>query len=126
MPDQHHAKVIEVLGGQFRQHLGVGSDIDLDGYDDMPPELNKQLRAGYKGSYGFRAKIDIEVNKVVESVANEVEVARSRESALQTSLEGLQNNASALSRACSSASRIWRRSSSKVVTLYVLRRKSRS
>ena len=29
-------------------------------YDAMPPELNKQLRAGYKGSYGFREKIDIE------------------------------------------------------------------
>jgi membrane dipeptidase len=42
------------------EHLGVGSDIDLDGYDDMPPELNRQLRAGYKGSYGFREKIDIE------------------------------------------------------------------
>jgi membrane dipeptidase len=42
------------------EHLGVGSDIDLDGYDDMPPELNKQLRAGYKGSYGFREKIDVE------------------------------------------------------------------
>ena len=26
----------------------------------MPPELNKQLRAGYKGSYAFREKIDIE------------------------------------------------------------------
>lgn len=42
------------------EHIGVGSDIDLDGYDDMPPELNRQLRAGYKGSYGFREKIDIE------------------------------------------------------------------
>ncbi|MBS1976469.1 MAG: membrane dipeptidase [Bacteroidetes bacterium] len=42
------------------EHVGVGSDIDLDGYDDMPPELNKQLRAGYKGSYGFREKIDID------------------------------------------------------------------
>jgi membrane dipeptidase len=42
------------------QHLGVGSDIDLDGYDDMPPEINKRLRAGYKGSYGFREKIDVE------------------------------------------------------------------
>lgn len=42
------------------EHVGVGSDIDLDGYDDMPPEINKQLRAGYKGSYGFREKIDIE------------------------------------------------------------------
>jgi membrane dipeptidase len=42
------------------EHLGVGSDIDLDGYDDMSPEANRQLRAGYKGSYGFREKIDIE------------------------------------------------------------------
>jgi membrane dipeptidase len=42
------------------EHLGVGSDIDLYGYDRMPPGLNKQLRAGYKGSYGFREKIDIE------------------------------------------------------------------
>jgi len=42
------------------EHLGVGSDIDLLGYDAMPPEENKQLRAGYKGSYGFREKIDID------------------------------------------------------------------
>jgi membrane dipeptidase len=42
------------------EHLGVGSDSDLDGYDDMPSELNARLRAGYKGSYGFRDKIDIE------------------------------------------------------------------
>ncbi len=42
------------------EHLGVGSDIDLYGYDAMPPELNKQLRSGYKGSYSFREKIDIE------------------------------------------------------------------
>ncbi len=41
-------------------HLGVGSDMDLYGYDAMPPEDNKRLRAGYKGSYAFREKIDIE------------------------------------------------------------------
>jgi len=42
------------------EHLGVGSDVDLDGYDDLsPPELN-QLRSAYKGSYAFRDKIDIE------------------------------------------------------------------
>ena len=34
--------------------------MDLRGYDAMPPELNKRLRASYKGSYGFREKIDIE------------------------------------------------------------------
>ena len=53
----HFDHVKKLIGPE---HLGVGSDIDLDGYDDMPPELNKQLRAGYKGSYGFREKIDIE------------------------------------------------------------------
>ncbi len=42
------------------EHLGVGSDIDLYGYDKMPAEANKQLRAGYKGSYAFRDKIDVE------------------------------------------------------------------
>ncbi len=53
----HYDHVRKLIGPE---HLGVGSDIDLYGYDKMPPELNKQLRAGYKGSYGFRDKIDIE------------------------------------------------------------------
>lgn len=53
----HFDHVRKLIGPE---HLGVGSDIDLYGYDAMPPELNKQLRAGYKGSYGFREKIDIE------------------------------------------------------------------
>ncbi len=53
----HYDHVKKLIGPQ---HLGIGSDISLEGYDDMPPELNKQLRAGYKGSYGFRDKIDIE------------------------------------------------------------------
>lgn len=42
------------------EHLGVGSDIDLHGYDDMPAEQNEQLRAAYKDSYAFRDKLDIE------------------------------------------------------------------
>jgi len=42
------------------EHLGVGSDIDLDGYDDMPPEDYKRLKDSYKGTYAFRDKIDIE------------------------------------------------------------------
>ncbi|HEU5208479.1 MAG TPA: membrane dipeptidase [Longimicrobiales bacterium] len=42
------------------EHLGIGSDIDLDGYDDMPAEDYAQLKAGYKDSYAFRDKIDIE------------------------------------------------------------------
>ena len=53
----HFDHVAKLIGPE---HLGVGSDIDLYGYDSMPPALNKQLRAGYKGSYGFREKIDIE------------------------------------------------------------------
>jgi membrane dipeptidase len=53
----HFDHVRKLIGPE---HLGVGSDIDLYGYDAMPPELNKRLRAGYKGNYGFREKIDVE------------------------------------------------------------------
>lgn len=53
----HFDHVKKLIGPE---HLGVGSDMDLYGYDAMPAELNKQLRAGYKGSYSFREKIDIE------------------------------------------------------------------
>jgi membrane dipeptidase len=53
----HFDHVRKLIGPE---HLGIGSDIDLYGYDAMPPELNRQLRAGYKGSYAFREKIDIE------------------------------------------------------------------
>ena len=53
----HFDHVKKLIGPE---HLGVGSDIDLYGYDKMPPELNKQLRLSYKGSYGFREKIDVE------------------------------------------------------------------
>ncbi|MDX1494930.1 MAG: membrane dipeptidase, partial [Longimicrobiales bacterium] len=42
------------------EHLGVGSDIDLHGYDDMPADEHERLKAGYKGSYAFREKIDID------------------------------------------------------------------
>lgn len=42
------------------EHVGVGSDVDLDGYDDLPPAELRALRASYKGSYAFRDKIDIE------------------------------------------------------------------
>jgi membrane dipeptidase len=53
----HYDYVTKLVGVE---HLGVGSDIDLLGYDAMDPMENKQLRAGYKGSYGFREKIDID------------------------------------------------------------------
>ncbi len=53
----HYDYVTKLVGVE---HLGVGSDIDLLGYDAMPPEELKQLKAGYKGSYGFRDKVDID------------------------------------------------------------------
>lgn len=53
----HFDHVRKLIGAE---HLGVGSDIDLYGYDKMPPKLNKMLRDSYKGSYGFRERIDIE------------------------------------------------------------------
>ena len=53
----HYDHVRKLVGGQ---HLGLGSDIDLDGYDDLSPEEQKSLRSNYKDSYGFRDKIDIE------------------------------------------------------------------
>jgi membrane dipeptidase len=42
------------------EHVGIGTDSDLDGYDDLPAEMNKKLREAYKSSYAFRDKIDIE------------------------------------------------------------------
>ena len=53
----HFDYVAKMIGVE---QVGVGSDIDLDGYDDMPPEDYKRLKAGYKGSYAFRDKIDID------------------------------------------------------------------
>jgi membrane dipeptidase len=53
----HFDHVSKLIGPE---HLGVGSDIDLFGYDAMSPEANARLRASYKGSYGFREKLDIE------------------------------------------------------------------
>jgi membrane dipeptidase len=40
------------------EHVGVGSDYDLDGYDAMPDDYKKWLRGLYKASYGFRDKMD--------------------------------------------------------------------
>jgi membrane dipeptidase len=53
----HFDHVAKLVGVEF---LGIGSDMDLDGYDDLPADENKRLRASYKDSYGFREKIDIE------------------------------------------------------------------
>jgi len=40
------------------EHVGIGSDSDLNGYDDMPAEQSKMLRGAYKSSYAFREKLD--------------------------------------------------------------------
>ena len=53
----HFDHVRKLIGPE---HLGVGSDMDLDGYDDLEPAALRSLRAGYKDSYAFRDKIDIE------------------------------------------------------------------
>lgn len=54
---EHFDYVTKLVGVE---HVGVGSDIDLRGYDALSPEEAKQLRSGYKSSYGFRDKNDID------------------------------------------------------------------
>lgn len=51
----HIDHVVKLVG---IEHVGIGSDSDLNGYDDMPAEQLKQLRASYKASYAFRDKLD--------------------------------------------------------------------
>jgi membrane dipeptidase len=53
----HVDHVVELVG---IEHVGIGSDADLHGYDDLPREQQRQLKALYKASYGFRDRIDIE------------------------------------------------------------------
>jgi membrane dipeptidase len=40
------------------EHVGIGSDSDLNGYDDMPADQRKMLMDSYKSSYAFRDKLD--------------------------------------------------------------------
>ena len=49
----HIDHVVKLVG---IEHVGIGSDSDLMGYDDMPADQYKQLRAAYKASYAFRDK----------------------------------------------------------------------
>jgi membrane dipeptidase len=51
----HIDHVVKLVG---IEHVGVGSDSDLNGYDDMPPDQRKELLAVYKSSYAFRDKLD--------------------------------------------------------------------
>ena len=48
----HVAKLVGI------EHVGIGSDADLEGYDDMPADQLKLLRGMYKSSYAFRDKLD--------------------------------------------------------------------
>lgn len=50
----HVAKLVGI------EHVGIGSDTDLYGYDAMPTDQYEALKAGYKASYGFRDRIDID------------------------------------------------------------------
>jgi membrane dipeptidase len=51
----HIDHVVKLVG---IEHVGIGTDSDLKGYDAMPPDQYKELKAGYKSSYAFRDKID--------------------------------------------------------------------
>lgn len=53
----HYDHVAKLAGVE---HVGVGSDIDLHGYDALPDPMRKALHASYKSSYAFRDKDDIE------------------------------------------------------------------
>jgi membrane dipeptidase len=51
----HIDHVVKLVGVD---HVGIGSDSDLNGYDDMPPDQLKMLRGSYKATYAFRDKLD--------------------------------------------------------------------
>jgi membrane dipeptidase len=51
----HIDHVVKLVG---IEHVGIGSDADLNGYEDMPSDLYREMKAAYKASYAFREKID--------------------------------------------------------------------
>jgi membrane dipeptidase len=53
----HVDHVVKLVG---IDHVGIGSDADLNGYEDMPADMYAQLKAAYKASYAFREKIDVD------------------------------------------------------------------
>ena len=42
------------------EHVGVGSDIDLEGYDVLPPRLRAKMLTGFKNSPAFHGRGDID------------------------------------------------------------------
>jgi membrane dipeptidase len=51
----HVDHVVKLVG---IDHVGIGTDSDLLGYDRLPVEMYRQIKSGYKSSYAFRDKID--------------------------------------------------------------------
>ena len=51
----HIDHVVKLVG---IDHVGIGTDSDLLGYDRLPVEMYRQIKTGYKSSYAFRDKID--------------------------------------------------------------------
>lgn len=51
----HYDYVARLVG---IEHVGIGTDMDADGYDDVSPEAYERLRSGYDESYAFRGRID--------------------------------------------------------------------
>ncbi|WP_206613443.1 dipeptidase [Parahaliea mediterranea] len=42
------------------EHVGIGSDQDMHGYDSMSAQAQQAIRSGYSSSYAFREKIDVD------------------------------------------------------------------
>ncbi len=53
----HFDHVLQLVGVE---HVGLGSDMDLEGYDDLGAEEMAALRAVYQDRYGIREKVDID------------------------------------------------------------------
>ncbi len=51
----HYDYVVKLAGVE---HVGIGTDVDADGYDDISKSALQKLKDSYKGSYGFRKKLD--------------------------------------------------------------------
>jgi membrane dipeptidase len=51
----HIDHVVKLVG---IDHVGIGTDSDLLGYDRLPVEMYRMIKSGYKSSYAFRDKID--------------------------------------------------------------------
>jgi membrane dipeptidase len=51
----HIDHVVKLVGVE---HVGIGTDSDLDGADDMPADMLQRARSAYKSNYAFRDKMD--------------------------------------------------------------------